>query len=192
MPALADCVEELLVAIGSGDQRAFRRLYDATSPYLLNILVARLDRRDLAEEALQECFIKIWQKSGSYDPARGPAMPWLTTLVRNHAVDLLRARRPDECGLDLESELGGWADEAADPSRDAECAQGISRLHGPLAALAPQVRASVLLTCYAGYTHAESAELMRTPLGTLKSWVRRGLGHLRSESGGRLVHGSAH
>ena len=185
-------VEQLLIAIGSGNERAFRRLYDATSSYLLGILMARLGRRELAEEALQECFIKVWQKAASYDPARGPAMPWLATLVRNHAVDLFRARRPDDSIADLESELDRWVDEGADPCRDAELAQGLSHLIGPLAAMSPQIRTSVLLTCYAGYTHSESADLMGAPLGTLKSWVRRGLEHLRSQSGLGHFEGSVH
>lgn len=189
MAVPADSVGELLVAIGAGDEQALRRLYEAKRSYLLGILVARIGRRELAEEALQECFIKIWQKSRSYDPARGPAMPWLVTLVRNHAVDLIRARRPDESPLDVEPELANWADEGADPCRDAEHAQSLSRLSGPLAALAPPIRTSVLLTCYAGYTQVESAELLRAPLGTLKSWVRRGLEHLRSEGAARHVEG---
>ncbi len=190
MAAPADCVGELLAAVGAGDQRAFRRLYNATSSHLLGILMARLGRRDLAEEALQECFLKIWQKSRSYDPARGPAMPWLTTLVRNQAVDLIRAQRPDESGHDFEAELNELADAGSDPCRDAEHAEIINQLRTPLATLTPQMRAGVLLTCYAGYTHRETAELMRTPLGTLKSWVRRGLDQLRAEAIARHVEGA--
>jgi RNA polymerase sigma-70 factor (ECF subfamily) len=181
--APAELLGELLVAVGHGDERAFRRLYEATSRPLLGILIGKIGRRDVAEEALQECFMKIWQKADSYDAARGSAMTWLATLVRNRAIDVIRARRPDESGPDLEIELAGWADEGADPCRDAESAQHMHDLREPLAALAPQVRASVLLTCYAGYTHSESARLMSAPLGTVKSWVRRGLEQLRSHPG---------
>jgi len=184
MAAPTDLPDALLVAIGAGDPRAFRRLYDATGNRLLGILIAQVGRRDLAEEILQESFIKIWQKARRYDPARGPAMPWLIALVRNQAIDQLRRRRPEEAGEEFDAALETWTDEAADPQRDAEHWQGMDRLLEPLAALAPQVRTSVLLTCYAGYTHAETARLMRAPLGTLKSWVRRGLEHLRRDIAG--------
>lgn len=181
MAAPTELLDELLVAIGAGDPRAFRRLYEATSDRLLGILIAQVGRRDLAEDILQESFIKIWQKARSYDPERGRAMPWLIALVRNQAVDLIRRRRPDEDGEEFDSFLATWTDDAADPQRDVEHWQGMSRLLEPLAALAPQVRTSVLLTCYAGYTHVETAGLMQAPLGTLKSWVRRGLDHLRRD-----------
>lgn len=181
MASPIDPLDELLVAIGAGDQRAFRRLYDAVSSRLLGILVARIGRRDLAEEVLQECFIKIWQRAHTYQPSRGHAMPWLASLVRHQAIDLVRRRRPVEMAELSELDAAQWADDGADPQRDAELSQCVNRLREPLANLAPQIRTSVLLTCYAGYTQSESALLMQAPLGTLKSWVRRGLGNLRGE-----------
>ena len=69
--AAPDLLAELILATGRGDARAFRRLYDGASPILLGLLMRKLGRRDLAEDALQECFIKIWQKAATYDPARG-------------------------------------------------------------------------------------------------------------------------
>ena len=180
MIAAPELLGDLLLAVGRGDARALRRLYELSSSHLLGILIGKIGQRELAEDALQECFIKIWQKAGSYDPARGPAIAWLVTLVRNQAIDTLRARRPDEPIADLDSALAELVDDGADPLRDAEQAQSLARLRAPLDALSPQMRRSVLLTCYAGYSHSESAELMQAPIGTLKSWVRRGLEQLRT------------
>ena len=173
---------ELILAVSAGDKLAFRRLYDLTSPLLLGMLIRKLRRRELAEDALQECFIKIWQKAGTFDSARGSAMAWLITLARNQGTDILRAQAPEETGLDLEALIDEWDEESTDPERDAETAIQLRRIGGPLAALAPSVRASVLLTCYEGYTHMESAKLLNAPLGTIKSWVRRGLEQLRVQS----------
>lgn len=184
-------LNELLAAVARGDARAFRQLYDLTSGPLHGILLSSIGHQDLAEEALQESYIKIWQKAGTYDPARGQPMPWLATLVRNQARDVLRARRPDEFGADLHSEEAELAAASPDPCLELERAQQVSQLRAPLAALPPPARTGVLLTCYAGYSHQESAELLGTPLGTLKSWVRRGLQQLRRDIGVQLPDADA-
>ncbi|HEX4896218.1 MAG TPA: sigma-70 family RNA polymerase sigma factor [Solimonas sp.] len=177
----SELIAELLLAVGAGDRRAFRRLYDATSPHLLAILIGRLGHRDAAEDVLQDCYVKIWQSAGSFDPARGPAMAWLSTLVRNKAIDALRARRPEESGPELDAALEMRADPMADPCRDAEAADELLRLRQALTGLPPQMRRSLLLTQHSGYTQEECARMMRAPLGTVKSWVRRGLEQLRND-----------
>lgn len=177
----SDLVDDLLVAIAAGDRRAFRRLYDATSPYLLAILIRRMGRREAAEDVLQDCYVKIWQSAASFDRARGPAMAWLATVVRNKAIDAMRARRPEESGIDVETELALRPDPGADPSRDAEAADDLARLQRALSGLPLPMQQSVLLTHHSGYTQQECARLMRAPLGTVKSWVRRGLEQLRND-----------
>lgn len=176
-------LNELLRAVAGGDRRAFRQLYDLTSGPLYSILLGTIGHPQLAEEVLQESFLKIWQKAGAFDPSRGQPMPWLATLVRNQARDVLRARRPDEFCSDMDPDWIESAGEGTDPGDELECAQQISQLRAPLAALPTPVRTGLLLTCYAGYTHHEAAEIMGTPLGTLKSWVRRGLQQLRRDIG---------
>lgn len=181
MKAPTDVTNDLLVAVAAGDVRAFRRLYEASSPYLLGILISKLGNRDVAEETLQECYVKIWQSAASFDPARGQAMAWLSTVVRNKAVDVIRGRRPDESGLDWESELDGWADATANPHRDAELSQQIHLVGAALTRLPPQMRRSVLMNHHEGRSHEEIAQLMRVPLGTVKSWVRRGVEQIRQQ-----------
>lgn len=175
----ADLLADLILATGRGDDRAFRRLYDAASPILLGMLIRRLGRREMAEDVLQECFLRIWQRASTYDPSRGSAMAWLATVARNQGIDALRKQTPEECFDEMESVLAEQADADSDLEREADVALALRRLEAPLAALSPPVRASILLTCYAGHSHLEGAQILRAPLGTIKSWVRRGLEQLR-------------
>ncbi|MGH8481930.1 MAG: sigma-70 family RNA polymerase sigma factor, partial [Nevskiaceae bacterium] len=177
-----DPLEGLLAAIGRGDRGAFAELYAATSPKLLALLLRMLQRREWAEEALQDCYVRIWQKSESYAPERGAPMAWLTTIARYRALDLLRARRPEvgESSFDAErpSPLER-ADEGTGPEDGAALREGIGRLEDCMKGLSEEQRRSVLLAYYEGYTHSELARRLQAPIGTVKSWVRRGLLQLR-------------
>jgi RNA polymerase sigma-70 factor (ECF subfamily) len=176
-------LEALLAAIARGDRRAFAELYAATSPQLLALLLRMLQRRDWAEEALQDCYVRIWQKSESYSPERGAPLAWLTTIARYRALDLLRARRPEvnESSFDEDkpSPLERADDDAASPEQGAMQREGIGRLEDCMRNLGEEQRRSVLLAYYEGYTHTELARRMKAPMGTVKSWVRRGLLQLR-------------
>ena len=174
---------QLLHATAAGDQRAFAQLYQQTSAHLYGVLVRMLQRRDWAEEALQDCFIKIWQKAETYDSDKGAPLTWLLTVARYRALDLLRMKRPEvempEEGDEHQLPPMTLADDSQDPLARADEGQGIARMHGCLKVLAPEQREAVMLAYYEGYTHQELAERMRSPLGTVKSWVRRGLARLR-------------
>lgn len=176
-----EVIDDLLVAIGRGDQRGFKKLYDAISPMLLGLLIKMVKRREIAEEILQECFIKIWQKACVFDPSRGRAISWITTLVRNQALDYIRARRPDQNGLDWSEELQSLIDDRTDPYRDAVTTQQLASACQAIDTLPSQMRTCVLLTYYSGHTHIESAAALKAPLGTIKSWARRGLGKVQSD-----------
>ena len=170
----------LLAAIAGGDQRAFAELYECCSAHLFAVLLRILQRRDWAEEALQDCFLKIWQKSETYEPSRGAPLTWLLTIARYRALDQLRAKRPEvempEEGEEVPMTL---ADPGEDPLQRAVENEGVGRLDNCLRGLPQEQRKSVLLAYYEGYTHQELARAMHAPLGTVKSWVRRGLGRLR-------------
>ena len=177
-----DPLEGLLAAVARGDRGAFAELYAATSPQLFALLLRMLQRRDWAEEALQDCYVRIWQRSDGYTPDRGAPMAWLATIARYRALDLLRARRPEvsESAFDegrpspLERE-----DEGASPEARAVEREGIGRLEDCMKGLIEEQRRSVLLAYYEGYTHSELAKRLKAPMGTVKSWVRRGLLQLR-------------
>ena len=173
----------LLAGIAGGDQRAFAALYERCSPHLFALLLRMLRRRDWAEEALQDCFLKVWQKSETYAPDKGAPMTWLMTIARYRALDLIRMKRPEFSDSDLESEDGQSVEQAADPSEDparrAAEQEGLGMLERCMKGLEPEQRDSVLLAFYEGYTHSELAKRLKAPLGTVKSWVRRGLQKLQ-------------
>ncbi|NGY06559.1 sigma-70 family RNA polymerase sigma factor [Solimonas terrae] len=171
----------LLADTAGGDQRAFRELYQATSSHLFGVLVRILERRDWAEEALQDCYLRVWQKADQYAAEKGAPLTWMQTIARYRALDLLRMKRP-EVSIPDEDEAPPmtFADgDALNPEVRATEQEGIGRLSNCLDELAPEPRKSVLLAYYEGYTHPELAVVMKAPLGTVKSWVRRGLSQLR-------------
>lgn len=169
-----------LAATAAGDMQAFRRLYEASSPHLYAVLVRMLKRQDWAEEALQDCFVRIWQKSETYVPEKGAPLAWLGSIARYRALDLLRVKRPEvEMPEDDATPPMFWADPTQDPMARAVEGEGVDQLRNCLGSLAPEQQRSVLLAYYEGYTHHELADHLKAPLGTVKSWVRRGLARLR-------------
>ena len=171
---------QLLAAISGGDQRAFAQLYESCSSHLFGLLLRILQRRDWAEEALQDCFLKVWQKSETYEPSRGAPLTWLSTIARYRALDLLRMKRPEvEMPEEGEEPPMTLADPGQDPVDGAIEGEGIGKLRDCMRGLQDEQRRSVLLAYYEGYTHQELAQAMNAPLGTVKSWVRRGLSRLR-------------
>lgn len=177
-------LEALILSTAGGDARAFRELYEACGSHLFALLLRMLKRRDWAEEALQDCLLKIWRKSETYAPDKGSPATWLFTIARHRALDMLRAQRPED-SLDGEDEDGmptrvDIADDSENPEARAVEREGIGRLEGCMKGLLEPERKSVMLAYYEGYTHPELAEALQAPLGTVKSWVRRGLNKLRS------------
>lgn len=181
MAVAAAQLAELLAATARGDQRAFRDLYTASSPHLFGLLLRILKRREWAEEALQDAYLKVWQKAETYEPGKGAPLTWLMTVARYRALDLLRMRRPEvEMPEEGEEEPMSLADTfSQSPEDSAVEGEGLGRLQNCMKGLQDEQRRSVLLAYYEGYTHQELAERMKAPLGTVKSWVRRGLTKLK-------------
>ena len=179
----SDQLTALLAATATGNQQAFQQLYAASSAHLFALLQRMLRRRDWAEEILQDCYLKIWQKAETYEPRKGAPMTWLLTIARYRALDLLRMRRPEVLESDGDEDGPDHIGQAADPTQDplarAEEREGLGRLERCMGGLTGEQRDSVLLAYYEGYTHHELAARLKAPLGTVKSWVRRGLQQLR-------------
>ena len=171
----------LLTATAGGDTVAFGELYRETSAHLFALLLRILRRRDLAEEALQDCYVRVWQKSSSYSPERGSPTVWMASIARYRALDILRARRPEVSDAVTESgePLASHVDDRVDIERQAEEQGELDRLHDCLGELGGEQRDALMLAYYEGFTHPELAERLAAPLGTVKSWVRRGLQRLR-------------
>lgn len=170
---------ELLHGCAQQRQPDFQRLYQLTSPQLFAILVRILKRRDLAEEALQDAFISVWRNAGSYTAQKGTPMTWLVSICRYRALDMLRREQravPLE-NADGEDELNMLADdsEAGELISHAE-ARALKRC---LDQLSNNQRHSLKLAYFDGCSHEEIALTLDSPIGTVKSWVRRGLQGLK-------------
>jgi RNA polymerase sigma-70 factor (ECF subfamily) len=182
-PDLQGQLARLLSRIALHDQAAFRELYQLTASRLLAISMRMLRDQARAEDVLQEAFIGVWKTADRYAIEKSQPMTWLINIVRNRTIDALRSpRREDsltveddegsEVELDIEDESAGPLDSLVAKSQAAALQRCLERLEaGP--------RQSVLLAFYEGLSHAEVAEKMNQPLGTIKSWVRRSLERLK-------------
>ncbi len=175
---------DLLHATAQGRQAAFQELYELVSPQLFAILLRILRRRDLAEEALQDALLSVWRNAGSYSADKGAPMTWLVSICRYRALDSLRRTRR-EVSLDPEREEDTAEDEGLTESGAATAeASLISKaeeraLEECMQSLSDGQRSSIKLAYVEGCTHEEIASSLKSPVGTIKSWVRRGLESLK-------------
>lgn len=175
---------ELLCAVAAGSEPAFTELHGLTHSYLHHVALRVMVSPAQAEEVLQEAYVTVWTQAHRFDPALGSAMTWLITVVRNHALSALRSQRLERQCLSLSEdpalleEAAALDPEAGDPIRQAFHATLRSRLPAALAQLEPAQRQSIALTFQRGMAHAELAQHMNAPLGTVKSWLRRGMARL--------------
>jgi len=171
-------LEGLLRRCALRDRAAYEELYRAASPKILACLIAILRRRDLAEDALQEVFVRVWRRSDQFDAYRGRAMAWLVSIGRYHAIDLLRANRATVALSDATAaNLDDPGALSAFDSTESELTG--AALRRCLEQLTPEQRRSVLLAYSHGLSHDDIATQVASPLGTVKSWVRRGMQSLR-------------
>lgn len=168
---------ELLRQVARGDRTAFAELYRRASPKLFPVALRITQRRDLAEEVLQESFVAVWNQAASYDPIKGSPMIWMTTIVRHRAIDQRRRRAnlADATPGSDDALLALVAGESDRADRGAE----LAALQHCLDELEAQPRQAVLLAYIHGYTHDELASRLATPIGTIKSWIRRSLERLK-------------
>lgn len=165
----------LLLRCASGDRSAFRTLYDAQSARLYGLALRITRDPGLAADATHDAFVQVWNQAVRFDPTKGAGGAWLTSIVRYRALDITRRRVREKPGYE--------PPEQEDESPDA-LSQLVSSAEGAalrlcLEALEPDRRA-LLMSAYAdGLSHSELAEKTGTPLGTIKSWIRRSLASLK-------------
>ena len=165
-----------LLACARGDRGALRRLYDVEVRQMLGVALRIVRQRALAEDIVQDAFVKVWERARSFDPQRGSGRGWVYSIVRHAALNEVRNSGRqialDEAGLeaiDAQHSLQGGT--AAGPE--------LGSLDACLSQLDADKRASIVLAYVDGCTHAEIAQRLATPLGTVKAWIRRGLQALR-------------
>lgn len=169
----------LLARAADGDAESFRLFYERTSAKLFAIVLRILPERGEAEDVVQEVYVTIWRKAAEFDASRASPVTWAATIARNRSIDRLRARgsRPT-APLDEAAEVRDTrpaADELIDSAGDA------ARVQTALAALEPRHAAAIRSCYFEGLTYEALAEREGIPIGTLKSWVRRGLLRMRAE-----------
>lgn len=167
----------LLGRVARGDQSAFKQLYDSMSPRLYGLCMRMLRRQDLAEEVLQDAFVRIWHHAGEYHEERGTPAGWMLTIARYRALDVLRRQR-FEYATDHDT-LIALADELPSPRENGWDDETFLALQGCLEEINSQQRESILRAYYHGMSHEQLASALEAPLGTVKSWVRRGLHGLK-------------
>ncbi|HEY9539366.1 MAG TPA: sigma-70 family RNA polymerase sigma factor [Kiloniellaceae bacterium] len=169
----------LLSRCSLGDQGAFADLYEATSAKLFGVALRMLRREAWAEEALQEAFVKIWRHADSYNPARGRPMTWMINVVRNQALDMLRRAdyRAQEEEWNPDKDFRMTTD---NPAALAETSEEMQRVLGCLGLLGEEQRDCILLSYHQGLTPTEVAAKLKRPVGTVKTWIRRGLVKVRN------------
>jgi RNA polymerase sigma-70 factor (ECF subfamily) len=174
----AERIEMLLGRCAKRDERALQELYQLISGQLLGVLMRILRRRAVAEEALQDVMVKIWERADQYVAYRGRAMAWITAIARYRAIDLLRRQQaaspiddaPAEALVDIT---------AADFVDSTTSARMRKALNDCFSKLTAEQRRCLELAYVDGYSQDQIAGEIDSPLGTVKSWIRRGLASLK-------------
>jgi RNA polymerase sigma-70 factor, ECF subfamily len=171
--------EQLLQRCAAQDSAALQTLYARAAPQLLAILIRMLRTRAAAEDALQDTFVRIWQQAGQFDCIKGRALSWMVAIARNRAIDMQRSARPTVL-LDA-AELRGVESLRIDgPADNTEFSTAQAALRRCLGLLAAAQRQCLSLAYQQGLTQEKIAQAIGQPLGTVKSWVRRGLQSLKA------------
>jgi len=170
---------DLLARVGLFDQQAFAELYRLTSPHLYAVALRILRESGAAEEVLQESYVNIWHHAGSYVAAKSQPLTWLTSIVRNRCLDQMRRREVDTVTIDDEEQGMMLADDRPSPMDMLLASADALAVKGCVERLEAGQKQAIALAFYQGLSHSELARHLRQPLGTVKSWVRRGLERLK-------------
>lgn len=164
------------------DEKALRELYEQTSSKLYGVAVRVVTNREWAEDVLQEAFINIWRIAGDYKASLSPPMAWMALVVRSRGLDFLRRRASERADImqqidDVISDT--VAGDSPNPMDTAQASEQAKALHNCLNQLDNKQREVVSLAYLRDMSHGELAEQLKLPLGTVKTWIRRGLEQLR-------------
>lgn len=174
----AEAANALLARVAARDEQAFEALYRLTSARLMGIGLRVLGDRAEAEDVLQDVFVSVWSKAEQFDAQRSSAMTWLGTIARNRAIDRLRAlpSPATRAPLALTDDL---PDPGPSPASQADAHSQRSRLDDCLGLLEPRAHTLIRTAFFEGTSYADLAQQTGSPLGSVKSWIRRGLAQLR-------------
>ena len=167
----------LLAAVAKGDQAAFDKLYAATRAKLYGVVLRIVKRKDLADEVIQETYVKIWTSAGQFNPALASPITWMVAIARNRAIDLVRKKT--DTSIEDAPEAMEVAAETVDPLAARELSEELKRLLGCIGRLDGDRRKLVLLAYYDGFSREQLAQQLGKPVNTIKTWLRRSLLEIR-------------
>ena len=172
----------LLDRVADRDAVALQRLYERTSARLHGLALRVVRQPELAEDVLQEAFLKIWRSAPSYRASLSPPLAWMGLILRSCALDVLRRQRTAGAGQTQEFDdllADTLPSDELGPEQLAEASEQAWLLHQCLQQLAPPQREALSLAYMRELSHSELAERLAQPLGTIKTWIRRSLDKLR-------------
>jgi RNA polymerase sigma-70 factor, ECF subfamily len=180
-------LQDLMIAVGRGDQHAFSQLYGPTKSKMFGVALAIVRRRELAEEVLQDAYTRIWQNAGRFDPLMSSPVTWMVAIVRHRAIDVLR-RLKSEFELD-ECLLVNLVADDRSPLDQIQLTQDGSQALAALLELPPLQRQLIIAAYIHGESRAQLAVKFGSPANTIKTWLRRALLEMRTamKDGERLV-----
>jgi len=173
----------LIDRVGQRDEPALRQLYERASPKLFGLAMRIVRQREWAEDVLQETFLTIWRAAGDYRNSLSPPMAWMGLIVRSRSLDLLRRRTADRAQFTQvfdEAMADTFESDAPSPMDTADASEQAWALHQCLRQLEGRQRELLSLAYLRDLSHGELAEQLKLPLGTVKTWIRRGLEKLRA------------
>ena len=167
----------LLASVAKGDEAAFERLYEATRAKLFGVGLRILRRQELAEEVIQEAYVKIWHSAGQFNPGLASPITWMVSIARNRAIDVVRKR--SELSIEEEPAAMEVASDTPEPLARREMTEELKRVLECVGRLDPERQKLVLLAYYNGWSREQLAEKFDTPLNTVKTWLRRSMIDIR-------------
>lgn len=175
--ASADDISALLQRVARQDRAAFAEVYRATSAKLYGIILRILRRRDIADEVLQEVYVKIWERAGDFRPERASPIAWMAAIARNRALDEVRRKLP--VSIEEHPEVQDIASDEETGLASVLRGEDAKRLADCLARLEPNRRQMVVLAYCEGLSRDELAAKYSQPVNTIKTWLRRSLAQLK-------------
>ncbi len=166
-----------LNAVSQGDRAAFEQLYAATRAKLYGVVLRILRRHDLADEVMQEVYLKIWSGAGQFNPGLASPITWMVTIARNRAIDLVRKRA--EVSIEDEPKAMDVAADLPNPLARRELTEEVRRLMACIERLEPERQSLVLLAYRNGWSREQLAAKLGKPVNTIKTWLRRSLLEIR-------------
>jgi RNA polymerase sigma-70 factor (ECF subfamily) len=173
--------EKLISLIAQAQEAALTQLYDRYNRLVFSLALAIVNDRATAEEITLDVFMRVWQKAGTYRADQSKVSTWLTHIARHHAIDILRRRsvRLDQYAVQWDDATSSAESSGQGPQESAEIALRRERVQAALAELPAEQKQALTLAYFGGYTHQQIADILRQPLGTIKTRIRLAMQKLR-------------